>query len=149
MRQNMDPAMLRVILAVLLLMAASMTSEAGPVSDADRAEFQRIISSQIDAFRADDGPRAYSYAAPNIKRIFSSPDIFMQMVRQGYMPVYRPRSFHFGEATLDPLGRPSQRVTIVGTDGKTYEALYSMERQPDGTWRIDGCTLLEIPGVDA
>ncbi len=141
--------MLRFILAVLLLMAAPATSGAGPVNDADRAEFQRIISEQIAAFRADDGPRAFSYAAPSIKRIFSSPDIFMQMVRQGYMPVYRPQSFRFGEAALDPLGRPAQRVTIVGPNGKTYDALYSMERQPDGSWRINGCTLVEIPGVDA
>lgn len=141
--------MLRFILAVLLLMAAPVTAGAGPVSDADRAAFQSIITGQIDAFRADDGPRAYSYAAPSIKRIFSSPDIFMQMVRQGYMPVYRPQSFRFGETALDPLGRPVQRVTIVGPNGKTYEALYSMERQPDGSWRINGCTLVEIPGVDA
>lgn len=139
--------MLRVFAALLLFLTAP--AAAGPVNDADRVEFQRIISEQIDAFRADDGPRAYSYAAPSIKRIFPSPEIFIRMVRQGYEPVYRPRSFKFGDAALDPLGRPAQRVTIVGPDGKTYEALYSMERQPDGSWRIDGCTLLEIPGADA
>jgi hypothetical protein len=141
--------MLRVFVALLLLLLAPAATAASPVNDADRTEFQRIISEQIAAFRADDGPRAYSYAAPSIKRIFPSPDIFMRMVRQGYRPVYRPQSFRFGEAALDPVGRPAQRVTIIGPDGKTYEALYSMERQPDGSWRIDGCTLLEIPGADA
>jgi hypothetical protein len=141
--------MLRVFVALLLLLLVPAAAAAGPVNDADRAEFQRIISEQIAAFRADDGPRAYSYAAPSIKRIFPSPEIFMRMVRQGYGPVHRPQSFRFGEAALDPLGRPAQRVTIVGPDGRTYEALYSMERQPDGSWRIDGCTLLEIPGADA
>ena len=40
-------------------------------------------------------------------------------------------------------------ATITGPDGKTYEALYSMERQADGTWRINGCTLLPAPGLDA
>jgi ketosteroid isomerase-like protein len=40
-------------------------------------------------------------------------------------------------------------MTVVGPDGKSYTALYSMEKQPDGTWRISGCTLLEIPGLDA
>ena len=68
----------------------------------------------------------------------------MRMVRQGYMPVYRPQSFRFGEAAVDPLGRPTQRVTIVGPDGKTYEALYSMQRQSDGSWRY---ALVE--GLDA
>jgi hypothetical protein len=47
------------------------------------------------------------------------------------------------------MGRPAQKMLVVGPDGKTYEALYSMEKQPDGTWRISGCTLLEIPGLDA
>jgi hypothetical protein len=37
----------------------------------------------------------------------------------------------------------------AGAGGKTYQALYSMERQPDGSWRSGGCTLLAIPGVDA
>ena len=34
-------------------------------------------------------------------------------------------------------GRPIQRVTIVGPDGLNYEAIYTMERQPDGTWQIN------------
>lgn len=140
--------MLRAILVTLLLLIAPAASLGGPVSDADRAEFQRIISEQIDAFRADDGARAYSYAAPNVRQIFPTPDIFMQMVKQGYKPVYRPQSFSFGVAGDDPLGRPSQRVTVVGPDGKTYEAVYAMERQPDGAWRIQGCNLLEVPGLD-
>ncbi len=141
--------MLRTIFVLVLLFIAPAASLGGPISDTDRAEFQRIISGQIEAFRADDGARAYSYAAPNIHQIFPTPDIFMQMVKRGYQPVYRPQSFHFGQVGDDPLGRPSQRVTIVGPDGKTYEALYSMERQPDSTWLIQGCTLLEVPGLDA
>ena len=141
--------MLRAVLVLLLILIAPAASLGGPVSDADRTEFQRIISGQIDAFRADDGARAYDYAAPSIHQIFPTADIFMQMVKKAYQPVYRPRSFHFGQAGDDPFGRPSQRVVLVGPDGKTYEALYSMERQPDGTWRIQGCTMLEVPGLDA
>ena len=51
--------------------------------------------------------------------------------------------------TEGPVWLPAQKMLVVGPDGKTYEALYSMEKQPDGTWRISGCTLLEIPGLDA
>jgi hypothetical protein len=32
-------------------------------------------------------------------------------------------------------------VLLVGPDGKPVMALYAMERQPDGSWRIDGCML--------
>ena len=141
--------MLRSVLAVVLLAFMSMAAFAQSISETEKSEFQRIITAQISAFRADDGPTAYSFAAPVVRKIFPTPEIFMSMVKQGYSPVYRPQSFNFTEALIDPLGRPAQKMLVVGPDGKTYEALYSMEKQPDGTWRISGCTLLEIPGLDA
>jgi uncharacterized protein DUF4864 len=141
--------MLRSVLAVVLWVFMSAASFAESINAADRAEFQRIITAQISAFRADDGPKAYSFAAPVVRNIFPTPEIFMSMVKRGYQPVYRPQSFNFTEALIDPMGRPAQKMLVVGPDGKTYEALYSMEKQPDGTWRISGCTLLEIPGLDA
>jgi hypothetical protein len=134
---------------IVLLAFMSVAAFAQSISETEKSEFQRIIAAQISAFRADDGPTAYSFAAPVVRKIFSTPEIFMAMVKQGYSPVYRPQSFNFTEALIDPMGRPSQKMLVVGPDGKTYEALYSMEKQPDGTWRISGCTLLEIPGLDA
>lgn len=141
--------MLRSLLAIVLWGLLSLSALAGTISATDRAEFQRIITAQITAFRADDGPAAYDFAAPVVRKIFTSPEIFMTMVKQGYPQVYRPQSFNFTEALTDPFGRPAQKMTVVGPDGKSYIALYSMEKQPDGTWRIAGCTMLEIPGVDA
>jgi hypothetical protein len=141
--------MLRSILAVVLLAFMSVTAFAQSISETEKTEFQRIIAAQISAFRADDGPTAYSFAAPVVRNIFPTPEIFMSMVKRGYPQVYRPQSFNFTEALIDPMGRPAQKMLVVGPDGKTYEALYSMEKQPDGTWRISGCTLLEIPGLDA
>lgn len=141
--------MLRSVLVIVLLAFMSLAVFAQSVSETEKSEFQRIIAAQISAFRADDGPTAYSFAAPVVRNIFPTPEIFMSMVKQGYPQVYRPQAFNFTEALIDPLGRPAQKMRVVGPDGKTYEALYSMEKQPDGTWRISGCTLLEIPGLDA
>ena len=141
--------MLRSVLMIVLLAFMSLAAFAQSVSETEKSEFQRIITAQISAFRADDGPTAYSFAAPVVRKIFPTPEIFMSMVKQGYSPVYRPQSFNFTEVLIDPLGRPAQKMLVVGPDGKTYEALYSMEKQPDGTWRISGCTLLEVPGLDA
>jgi len=135
------------ILAVLALLMLPVAALAQSPTPADQDAFQRIITAQIEAFQADDGARAYGYAAPPIQHIFPSPGIFMDMVQRGYMPVYRPRSFRFGEAGTDPAGRPIQRVTIVGPDGLTYEAVYTMQRQPDGTWLINGCALVRVPGL--
>lgn len=141
---------MRIILSVLavfmLIMAPARAESLGP---GDEAAFRSIIGSQIEAFRAEDGPKAYSYAAPMIRQIFPSPDLFMNMVRQGYQPVYRPRSVEFGEAGFSASGRPVQRVTVVGPDGLTYEAIYTMERQPDGSWAISGCAIVRAPELGA
>ncbi|MFO1120985.1 MAG: DUF4864 domain-containing protein [Hyphomicrobiales bacterium] len=138
---------LRSILLALVILVLPASTRADTVTGSDAQDFARIITAQIEAFRADDAPRAYSFAAPMIQRVFPTPDVFMSMVRQGYQPVYRPQSFTFGASGLDSAGRPTQLVSIVGPNGKTYEALYTFERQPDGTWKIAGCRLLETPGL--
>ena len=135
------------VIAMLLLLC--LPARADSLSEADKSAFQGIITGQIEAFRAEDGARAYSYAAPMIRQAFPNPDIFMNMVRQGYQPVYRPQSFTFGAAGFSASGRPTQRVTVVGPDGITYEAIYTMERQPDGTWQISGCAIVRAPDVGA
>jgi hypothetical protein len=135
-------------LCAILVMFASQ-SWAQSLSEKDRAAFQSVISGQIDAFRSGDGARAYDFAAPSIKRIFPSVDSFMTMVQRGYQPVYRPRAFNFGEAGISASGRPTQRLMVIGPDGLSYEALYTMEQQPDGSWEISGCTILRTPEAGA
>ena len=132
-----------------LVMLFALPARAESISEADRMAFRSVITGQIEAFRADDGARAYVYAAPMIRQIFPDPESFMNMVRQGYQPVYRPQSFAFGEAGLSASGRPVQRVRVVGPDGITYEAIYTMERQPDGTWQINGCAIVRAPDLGA
>ena len=130
-------------LVVAMLMACILpvnAARAGDAAASDTQEFQRIIAAQIQAFRADDGPAAYSYAAPLIQKVFPTSDVFMDMVRKGYQPVYRPRVFDFGNI-VDMNGQPTQRVHVVGPDGRRVNALYLMTRLPDGSWRIDGCFL--------
>src|SRR3954464_15147029 len=69
-----------------------------PVSAADDvAAAQSVIRAQEQACARADPDAAYSYAAPAIKQIFPQADIFLQMVQQGYPPVYRHKSFEFGE----------------------------------------------------
>lgn len=135
------------LLLVLVFLMPNLVARAGEISRADQSAFQEIINDQIAAFNADDGLRAYSHAAPVIKQLFPSPDIFMSMVRQGYQPVYRQKSFSFGEV-MDDMGRPAQEVTIVDVNGQTWTAIYSFERQANGSWKISGCRLVRVPGAD-
>ena len=132
------------ILSALLALPAA----ADELSQADRQQFQDIISSQIEAFQADDGAGAYAFAAPRVKRIFPTADVFMTMVRQGYQPVYRPQSVKFGEVNRD-LGAPTQHVHLIGPKGQAWTALYAMQRQDDGSWRIAAVVLVKNEDVGA
>lgn len=108
-----------------------------------QAVFKQIIQSQIAAFQRDDGIAAFSFAAPGIRSRFGTPDNFMHMVRSGYPAVYRPRGVAFMEARLKD-GRPYQAVRFVGPDGRGVIALYEMQKQPDGSWKIAGVYLVPI-----
>jgi hypothetical protein len=66
----------------------------------------------------------------------------MQMVRQAYAPVYHHKSFEFGEARAAG-GHIAQRVHIVDDNGEAWEAMYTLEQQPDGSLKITGCSLLK------
>ncbi|MFX4531941.1 DUF4864 domain-containing protein, partial [Acinetobacter baumannii] len=57
-------------------------------------------------------------------------------------PVYRHQSFEFGEAKVSN-GQIAQRVQIVDEKGEAWEALYTLEQQPDGSLKITGCSLLK------
>ena len=74
--------------------------------------------------------------------MFPQADIFMAMVRNSYAPVYRHKSLEFGEARVEG-DWIAQRVHIVDENGEAWEALYTLEREPDGTFKITGCSLLK------
>ena len=115
---------------------------------ADKDTIKSIIESQLNAFASDDGAKAYSYAAPIVQSVFPTVETFMTMVTKGYPPVYRNTKRIYGDVFEDGLGRPAMRVVLTGQDGKRYEAIYSMEQQPDGTWKIAGCVVLVIPSQE-
>jgi len=99
-----------------------------------------VIEGQIAAFARDDADAAFAFASPDIRRTFMTADRFMEMVRSGFRPVYRPRSYSFGAPALVG-GTPVQPVRVIGPDGRGVVALYRMQRQADGSWRIAGVTL--------
>jgi hypothetical protein len=138
---------MRTLLAGLTLLLAAAILQPAPAR-ADEGAIRSVIESQIEAFLADDGAQAWSYASPGIQNMFGSQERFMSMVRQGYQPVYRPRDWAFGELRETPRG-PMQEVFVVDEAGVSWVALYSLEQQPDGTWRISGCQLLRRPGLNA
>jgi hypothetical protein len=139
--------MRRLLAAVIAAsVAAASASIAG---EAEIRAAQGTIEAQLQAFLADDGALAYSWAAPGIKQAFPDVGTFMGMVESGYMPVRRPRHYAFGQAVETSPASIVQQVLIVGPDGKDYEAVYTLELQPDGVWRITGVSLREASSLGA
>jgi len=128
---------------ILILLAVLLIGLAAPVRAADDvAAAQAVIAAQAEAFGRDDAAAAYAHAAPAIRQLFPEPGIFMNMVRNGYAPVYRHKAFDFGEARAEG-GIIAQKVHIIDADGVSWEALYTLERQTDGSLKITGCSLLK------
>lgn len=133
-------------LIVVLWTLSAWAEESGPpmdVSKTDRQAIRTVIESQLAAFQRDDDAAAFAHASPSIQGKFRTPEIFMDMVKKDYQPVYRPRGVRFLELTRF-RGQPTQRVLVIGPDGVPMMALYPMERQGDGSWKIDGCILIPV-----
>jgi hypothetical protein len=133
------------LLALVLVLPLALSPRPAAADDARQSAVRSVIDNQIAAFQADDGSRAYSFAAPSIRRIFTSPEMFMNMVRSGYQPVYRPKSVTYGRLRAEG-GEILQEVFLVGPDDKAYTALYTLQQQEDGSWKISGCRIALSPG---
>lgn len=133
---------MRSLLAALLLVLPLYSQAYEIVSGADAAEIRAVIHRQIDAFRRDDAPSAFALVSPGVQEAFGTPERFLDAVRADYRAVYRPASVSF----LDLIvmgGDVVQPVQVVDRSGATWVAYYAMQRQSDGSWRTNGCHLIQ------
>jgi hypothetical protein len=101
---------------------------------------QRVIEGQLRALKAGDAAKAFSFASSGIRTQFGTPDNFIAMVRSGYDALFVARYTEFlPGAVID--GRVIQPLRLVAPDNTVLVALYTMEKQKDGRWKIAGCVL--------
>lgn len=124
-------------------MPSAWADAADELSDADRTAIRQTIASQMEAFKANDVDRAFSFATPSIQDRFGDASRFVAMVKRGYLPVYRPRQVEFTDL-LEVRGKPTQRLVVIGPDNDVFSAYYMMEQQDDASWRISGVILRPI-----
>ncbi len=123
-----------------LLLAVSLSAGLASGAFAQSDEIEANISAQIQAFRADDFATAFTFASPNIQRLFGDPENFGIMVRRGYPMVWRPADVRFLE--LREIGGALwQKVMITDGNGRVHLLDYQMIRQENG-WKINGVQLL-------
>ena len=132
--------------ALALIVHPEARSDPNAIPEADARAIRTLIESQLAAFAADDAQTAFSFASENIQKTFGTAEHFLAMVRASYPVVYRPASVNFLEPErVDDL--IVQVVEMADEDDRLWLAIYRMQRQPDGSWRIDGCVLKSVAGT--
>lgn len=126
--------MRRFLLTILLSVGLATSAHA------QNAEIEANIAAQIQAFKADDFATAFTFASPNIQRLFGDPDNFGAMVRNGYPMVWRPADVRFLELR-EVAGNLWQKVMVTDANGRVHLLDYQMIQQ-DGGWKINGVQLL-------
>ena len=121
-------------------------AHAAAVGTAESKAIQAAVQRQFDAFDRDDAAAAFAQAGKAARERFGTPERFMEMVKAQYQAVYRRRSVIFTDIErVDGLTIQSVRVTDA--DDRVWVALYQMQQEADGQWRILGCQLLETKSV--
>ncbi|WP_299784731.1 DUF4864 domain-containing protein [uncultured Marivita sp.] len=138
---------MRKLIAGLALAVSMTTTLWAQEVLAPEPAIETTIQSQIDAFLQDDVGTAFTFAAPNIRDIFRTPENFGAMVQQGYPMVWRPESVTFGDLRVI-AGGLYQMVILEDAAGNLHYLDYRME-QIDGEWRIAGVQILQAPEVSA
>ena len=131
--------------AMLALLCMAVPAGAAPFTAADEKNVRTVVEAQLAAFAKDDADKAFSFAAPNVRKAVGTAQEFMAMVRRDYPVVYRPASVAF----LKSEGKDDQviqRVQMADASGASWLAIYSLERQRNKAWRITGCVVVENKG---
>ena len=131
----------------ILSLAVALWMAATTVFAQDNVAIEDVIGNQLDAFNARDIDAAWTYASPNIKRLFGSSGNFGMMVEQGYPMVWDNAEVRFLELR-DVRGALWQKVMVRDAQGGLHILDYQMVETSQG-WQINGVQLLPSPDVGA
>jgi hypothetical protein len=137
----------RMIAAMCLLAAlfgswTTATAVAVEMTGSDAEAVRAVVQAQLDAFAEDDAAKAFELATVSTRTLLGSPESFLQMIKQEYPAIYRHRGALFTPPEMMINGMALQVVRLTDHDDLVWVAIYRMQREQDGNWKIDGCTLL-------
>lgn len=112
------------------------------VNAADAKSIQAVVQSQLIALANDDADRAFALTTVSTRAIIGNADNFLQMIKEEFAPIYHNRRAIFSPAEIIE-GDMLQVVRITDDENHVWVAIYRMERDEDGYWKIDDCRLLE------
>ena len=130
-------------------MAVMLVGLVAPVYAQDDTPWQATITGQVEAFRAEDGAAALSFAGKGFRAQFEGqPEAFYTaIIASGYEAIVSSRSHSFGEFNKVDELTVMQVVNFVGRDQGLYSALYQLADEPGEGWRVQGVVLRREAGV--
>jgi hypothetical protein len=91
----------------------------------------------LEAFQRDDFSQATFYQSSTLRRNFSSPEFFRQMMRDAYPQFLRWKAISFGAVRTHSKSRKmAVQVAVTGADGVTVHAVYLMAPE-EGVYRVE------------
>ena len=105
---------------------------------------KKVISSQLMAFKEKNVEKAYSFAAPNIKRQFFNTKNFGLMVKNGYPVIWSPKNYQFVKFSSNGK-RSIQRVLFRSATDALVTYDYLLEKFKN-EWRIAGVIQVSTEG---
>ena len=109
-----------------------------------KQELTAVIDAQLAAFRANDYPKAYTFAAESIQGMFSR-ERFEEMVRTAYPAIAGSAKAEYGLA-FDTGEEAVINVTVENADGQRAQYQYLLKKE-DGAWRINGVSEVKSEGL--
>lgn len=134
------------LLALLMCTALPVASAIADLNSADVRAIHGVIQSQIQALAQDDAVGAFDLASPDAKERLGTPENFLQIIKEHYSPIYRHRLALFSPPE-NINGNIIQIVRLTTRDSHVWLAVYRMQRDTEGRWRVDGCQLFETGSV--
>lgn len=137
-----------VAVGVLLLgLLMAFDSERGTnVKPADADAIHAVVQQQLNALLIDDETGAFEVTSVEARAFFGSASNFLRAMKTYYRPIYRHRIAQFSVArTMGNIAL--QPVRVTANDSRVWIAIYRMERDDGGAWKIDGCQLLPTANI--
>jgi hypothetical protein len=144
--------MKRWFFAMLILLAGSVLPWSGAaaageeIAQEDRIAITGVVQSQLDALADDDADAAFALATAAIRSRMGDSGTFLRIIKERFRPIYRHQLAIFSAPEL-VAGHTLQAVRLTDGNSSVWLAVYHMEREPDGSWKIAGCKLFETKTV--
>lgn len=139
-------AMMLFLLAVIAAPWSHGRALAEEIDATDAQAIREAVQLQLNAFSQDNAAAAFELATTSVRTLFGDADSLLQVIKRHYPPVYRHRDAVFSMPEI-VSGHALQLVRLTDTDNLVWVAIYVMQQETDGSWRIDGCKLVKTNSV--